>query len=126
MPAAGVLVPIYLLLISAGLLDTRTGLLLITLLANLPLVVWMLYSYFKEVPLEIVDAARIDGARSATRFVADSPLEGDGFEPSVPQQIRSDLGAAGPSPITVDSFAIRNWKFESISLQQRVTCELGY
>jgi hypothetical protein len=53
----------------------------------------------------------------------DSPLEGDGFEPSVPQQIRSDLGTAGPSPITVDSLATRNWKFESISLQRRVKCE---
>src|SRR5262249_24580333 len=63
MPAAGVLVPIYLLLIRARLLDTRTGLLLITLVANLPLVVWMLYSYFKEVPPDILDAARMDGAR---------------------------------------------------------------
>jgi sorbitol/mannitol transport system permease protein len=61
--AAGVLVPIYLLLIRARLLDTRTGLLLITLMVNLPLVVWMLYSYFKEVPPELLDAARVDGAR---------------------------------------------------------------
>jgi hypothetical protein len=56
-------------------------------------------------------------------FAVDSPLEGDGFEPSVPQQIRSDLRTAGPSPITVDSLATRNWKFESISLQGRVRCE---
>jgi sorbitol/mannitol transport system permease protein len=63
MPAVGVLVPIYLMLIWAGMLDTRTGLLVITLLANLPLVVWMLYSYFKEVPAEILEAARMDGAR---------------------------------------------------------------
>jgi hypothetical protein len=58
------------------------------------------------------------------RFVPDSLLEGDGFEPSVPQQIRSDLGTAGPSPITVDSLATRNWKFESISLQRGV-CKLS-
>src|SRR5580693_4709852 len=32
------------------------------------------------------------------RFVIDSLLEGDGFEPSVPQQIRSDLRTAGPTP----------------------------
>jgi sorbitol/mannitol transport system permease protein len=63
MPAAGVLVPIYLLLISARLLDTRTGLLLITLLSNLPLVLWLLYSYFKEISPEIVEMARMDGAR---------------------------------------------------------------
>jgi sorbitol/mannitol transport system permease protein len=63
MPSVGVLVPIYLLFIRAGLLDTRTGLLLITLLTNVPLVVWMLYSYLKEVPAEILEAARIEGAR---------------------------------------------------------------
>jgi sorbitol/mannitol transport system permease protein len=79
MPAVGVLVPIYLLLISAGLLDTRTGLLLITLLANLPLVVWMLYSYFKEVPLEILEAGWMDGARPLQQleFVL-LPLAGPG------------------------------------------------
>jgi sorbitol/mannitol transport system permease protein len=63
MPAVGVLIPIYLLLASLRLLDTRTGLLLITLLSNLPLVVWMLYSYFKEISPEILEMARIDGAR---------------------------------------------------------------
>jgi hypothetical protein len=57
------------------------------------------------------------------RFAVDSLLVGDGFEPSVPQQIRSDLGTAGPSPITVDSLATRNWKFESISLQRGVLYE---
>jgi sorbitol/mannitol transport system permease protein len=62
MPAVGVLVPIYLLFASLRLLDTRTGLLLITLLSNLPLVVWMLYSYFKEISPEILEIARIDGA----------------------------------------------------------------
>ena len=62
MPAVGVLVPIYLLLIWVHLLDTRTGLIAITLLSNLPLVVWMLYSYFKEIPGEILEAARMDGA----------------------------------------------------------------
>jgi len=63
----------------------------------------------------------IDGSVRKSGFAPDSLLEGDGFEPSVPQQIRSDLGAAGPSPITVDSLATRNWKFESISLQRLVS-----
>ncbi len=44
MPAVGVLVPIYLLAISTGLLDTRTGIVIIYTLMNLPIVVWMLYS----------------------------------------------------------------------------------
>lgn len=63
MPAVGVLVPIYLLLVWTDLLDTRTALIGITLLSNLPLVVWMLYSYFKEIPGEVLEAARMDGAR---------------------------------------------------------------
>jgi sorbitol/mannitol transport system permease protein len=62
MPAVGVLVPIYLLLRDFGLLDTRTGLIIITVFGNLPIVVWMLYSFFKEIPREILDSARIDGA----------------------------------------------------------------
>lgn len=62
MPAVGVLVPIYLLCRDAGLLDTVAGLVLIDALMNLPIVVWMLYTFFKEVPREILEAARMDGA----------------------------------------------------------------
>lgn len=63
MPAVGVLIPIYLILVSLDLIDTRIALVVITCLSNLPLIVWMLYSYFKEVPVEILEAARMDGAR---------------------------------------------------------------
>jgi sorbitol/mannitol transport system permease protein len=62
MPAVGVLVPIYLLLSKAGLLDTKTGLITITVFSNMPIIVWMLYSFFKEVPQEIMEAGRMDGA----------------------------------------------------------------
>lgn len=68
MPAVGVLVPIYILLVNAGLIDTRIALIIITCLANLPLIVWMLFSYFKEVPPEILEAARMDGARPMTQL----------------------------------------------------------
>jgi sorbitol/mannitol transport system permease protein len=63
LPAVGVLVPMYLIFRDTGLLDTRTGLIIIFTLSNLPIVVWMLYSFFKEVPAEILEAARMDGAR---------------------------------------------------------------
>lgn len=63
MPPVGVLIPIYLLFRDAGLLDTVTGLILIYTLINLPIVVWMLYTYFKDVPGEIMEAGRVDGAR---------------------------------------------------------------
>ena len=68
MPAVGVLVPVYLILVWADLLDTRIALVVITFLANLPLVVWMLFSYFKEVPPEILEAGRMDGARPLTQM----------------------------------------------------------
>ena len=62
MPAVGALVPIYVLAQSSGLLDSRTGLIIIFTLSNLPIMVWMLYSQFKEIPGEILEAARMDGA----------------------------------------------------------------
>lgn len=62
LPPVGVLIPIYLLFRDSGLLDTRTGLVLVLTLINLPIIVWMLYTYFKEIPGEILEAARMDGA----------------------------------------------------------------
>jgi sorbitol/mannitol transport system permease protein len=63
MPPVGVLVPIYLLFRDWGLLNTLTGLTGLMMLVNLPIVVWMLYTYFKEIPPDILEAARMDGAR---------------------------------------------------------------
>lgn len=62
LPAVGVLVPIYLLFKYASLLDTRTGLVIVLMLSNLPIMVWMLFTYFKEIPRDILEAARMDGA----------------------------------------------------------------
>lgn len=62
MPAVAVLVPIYLIFRDLGLLDTRVGLVVVIMLINLPIIVWMLYTYFKEIPGEILEAARMDGA----------------------------------------------------------------
>ncbi|MBJ2152561.1 carbohydrate ABC transporter permease [Paracoccus sp. IB05] len=62
MPAVGVLVPLYLLFRDFGLLDSRIGLVGVLTLINLPIVIWMLYTYFREIPGEILEAARMDGA----------------------------------------------------------------
>ena len=62
LPAVGVLYPIYLIFIELGLLDTKIGLVVVLMLINLPIIVWMLYTYFKEIPSEILEAARMDGA----------------------------------------------------------------
>lgn len=62
MPAVGALVPIYVIAQTTGLLDSRTALTIIFTLSNLPIMVWMLYSNFKEIPGEILEASRMDGA----------------------------------------------------------------
>ncbi len=62
MPAVGALVPIYVLAQQSHLLDTQLALIIVFTLSNLPIMVWMLYSSFKEIPREILEAARMDGA----------------------------------------------------------------
>ena len=62
MPAVGALVPVYVMAQSSGLLDTLTGLTIVFTMSNLPIMVWMLYSYFKDIPPDILEAARMDGA----------------------------------------------------------------
>ncbi|OXI43830.1 carbohydrate ABC transporter permease [Burkholderia aenigmatica] len=69
MPPVGALIPIYLIFRNTGLLDTRIGLVLILMLVNLPIIVWMLYTYFKEIPGEILEAARMDGASIAKEII---------------------------------------------------------
>ena len=62
LPAVGVLYPIYLICIELGVLDSKAALVVILMLINLPIIVWMLYTYFREIPGEILEAARMDGA----------------------------------------------------------------
>jgi sorbitol/mannitol transport system permease protein len=63
LPAVGVLVPIYLIAKNADLLDSVVALIIIYLLSNLPIAVWMLFTFFRETPKDIIEASRIDGAR---------------------------------------------------------------
>jgi sorbitol/mannitol transport system permease protein len=69
MPAVGVLVPIYLLFKNLGLLDSLFGIGIVLMLLNLPLLIWMLYTYFKEIPNDILEAARMDGASLLNEIV---------------------------------------------------------
>ena len=62
LPPVGVLVPIYLIFRDTGLLDSRVGLVFVLMMINLPIIIWMLYTYFREIPGEILEAARMDGA----------------------------------------------------------------
>lgn len=60
-PIASLLVPTFTLLSTIGLLDTRLGLVLLYTAYQLPVVIWMLYGYFLSLPIEIEQAARMDG-----------------------------------------------------------------
>jgi sorbitol/mannitol transport system permease protein len=68
MPAVGALVPVYVMAQTSGMLDTRAGLIIVFTLSNLPIMVWMLYSYLKEIPHEILEASRMDGATLWSEF----------------------------------------------------------
>ncbi|MEK9575259.1 MAG: carbohydrate ABC transporter permease [Gammaproteobacteria bacterium] len=64
LPAVGVLMPIYIMADAAGLLDSRTVLVIIFAFMNLPIIMWLLFSYFKEIPKEILEAGRMDGCNT--------------------------------------------------------------
>jgi sorbitol/mannitol transport system permease protein len=69
MPPVGALIPIYLMFRNTGLLDSRIGLVVVLTLIDLPIIIWMLYTYFKEIPGEILEAARMDGASLAKEII---------------------------------------------------------
>lgn len=61
LPAAGVLYPMTFLTKSLGLFDTHFLVILVLCLINLPIVIWMLFTYFKEIPKDIIEAGQMDG-----------------------------------------------------------------
>lgn len=63
-PIASLLVPTYTTLSVLGLLNTRAGLVLLYTAYQLPIVIWTLYGYFLSLPVELEQAARIDGYSS--------------------------------------------------------------
>jgi multiple sugar transport system permease protein len=67
-PFGLLLISIYPLMTSLGLLDTRPGLILSYIVFALPVATYMLYSYFMQVPDELIDAARADGASDLRIF----------------------------------------------------------
>ncbi|GGL73503.1 carbohydrate ABC transporter permease [Wenxinia marina] len=62
LPAVGVLFPIVLIAKWLNMYDSYILLIGVLTLINLPIIVWMLYTYFKEIPVDILEAARMDGA----------------------------------------------------------------
>ncbi|MEO0486012.1 MAG: carbohydrate ABC transporter permease [Pseudomonadota bacterium] len=64
LPAAAVLYPMTFLTKSMGLFDTHFLIIVVLMLINLPIVVWMLFTYFKEIPKEIIEAGQMDGVNT--------------------------------------------------------------
>ncbi|MFC5923373.1 carbohydrate ABC transporter permease [Micromonospora vulcania] len=63
LPVVAALLPIYLIAQTAGLLDNIWLLVILYTSMNLPIAVWMMRSFLAEVPVEILEAAALDGAR---------------------------------------------------------------
>jgi sorbitol/mannitol transport system permease protein len=62
MPAVGVLIPLYVIFKDIHLLDTIWALIIVYAAINLPLVVWIMYSFFSDIPKDLLEAGRVDGA----------------------------------------------------------------
>jgi sorbitol/mannitol transport system permease protein len=68
LPAVAVVIPIFLAFNYTGLLDTKIGLVLLYTGAGVPLMIWMVRTFFSDVPYEILEAADIDGCTRFTSF----------------------------------------------------------
>jgi sorbitol/mannitol transport system permease protein len=62
LPVVGAIVPIYIIARDIGMLDNIWTLVVLYTAMNLPIAVWMLRSFMSEVPTEVLEAARVDGA----------------------------------------------------------------
>jgi sorbitol/mannitol transport system permease protein len=62
LPPVGVIIPVYLLFKNLGLLDSLTGLVILYTGMNIPVVVWMMRSFFSDIPFEVIEACQVDGA----------------------------------------------------------------
>ena len=62
LPVVASILPVWILARNFNLLNTRQSLIILYTGINLPLAVWMLRSFFQEVPRELIEAAEIDGA----------------------------------------------------------------
>ena len=75
LPTAAIIVPLFITLRWLGLVNTYWGLILVYMIITLPLSVWMLTSYFRAIPVELEEAAIIDGAtRLGVLFRVTLPL----------------------------------------------------
>ena len=78
-PPSATIAPLYAITLGLGLVDTYQGLILVLAAQQLPFVLWMMKGFFDTVPIELEEAAWIDGAgRIGTAFRVVLPLAGPG------------------------------------------------
>jgi multiple sugar transport system permease protein len=80
LPPVAIILPVFLLFRSWGLYDTHHGLVLLYTLMTLPLTVWMMYAYFRQLPRSLEEAALVDGlSRWQTLWIVAVPLAAPGM-----------------------------------------------
>ena len=62
LPPVAVVIPLYVMFQRLGLLDTRLALVVTYTAVNLPIVVWLMRDYFRQISIELEESAAIDGA----------------------------------------------------------------
>jgi multiple sugar transport system permease protein len=67
-PAIATAIPVYLVMRHMRLIDTRFALIIMNTSFNLPLVIWLMMGFFEQIPLELEESAKIDGANFVQRF----------------------------------------------------------
>ncbi len=68
MPVVAIILPLYIIAKNLNLLDNVTMLALVYTVMNLPIAVWMIRSFLIEIPSEVLEAARVDGASRTTEM----------------------------------------------------------
>jgi multiple sugar transport system permease protein len=68
-PPIAMLIPFFIMFYKTGLLDTHVGLIIAHLGVNLSMIVWLMRSFFRDLPRELEDAASIDGASQLQTFL---------------------------------------------------------
>jgi multiple sugar transport system permease protein len=80
LPPVAIILPVFLLFRNWGLYDTHHGMILLYTLMTLPLTVWMMYAYFRQLPRSLEEAALVDGlSRWQTLWIVAAPLAAPGM-----------------------------------------------
>jgi len=61
LPSISIVIPVYMIFLRLNLIDTKLGLVLLYTAVTLPFTIWILQAYFKNIPVEYEEAARMDG-----------------------------------------------------------------